>query len=252
MKPVIGVICETSQQGLHQYHQTGDKYPQAVARCADCVPLLIPALSDQMSPKDFLPRLDGLLLTGGYSNVDRRLYREAPAPPGEHEDYARDALSMSLIPSVLVAGMPLFGICRGFQELNVALGGTLHPRLQEVDGKFDHRENTDDPIEVQYGPAHSVTVAEGGLLHDITGEREFMVNSVHGQGIHKLAAGLLVEAEADDGTVEATSVEDSAGFALAVQWHPEWQAWDNPQSQKLFAAFGEAARTYQSQKSRDI
>ena len=193
MKPVIGVICETSHQGLHQYHQTGDKYLQAVARCADCIPLLIPALSDQISPKDFLPRLDGLLLTGGYSNVDRRLYREPPAPTGENEDYARDALSMSLIPSVLVAGMPLFGICRGFQELNVALGGTLHPRLQEVDGRFDHRENTEDPIEVQYGPAHSVTVAKGGILHNITDEREFMVNSVHGQGIHKLAAGLIVK-----------------------------------------------------------
>ncbi|MBO6503864.1 MAG: gamma-glutamyl-gamma-aminobutyrate hydrolase family protein [Kordiimonadaceae bacterium] len=252
MKPVIGVICETNQQGLHQYHQTGDKYLQAITRCADCVPLLIPALSDQIAPKDYLPRLDGLLLTGGYSNVDRQLYRLPPAPAGEHEDPARDALAMSLIPSILVAGMPLFGICRGFQELNVALGGTLHPRLQEVDGKFDHRENTDDPIEAQYGPAHSVTSAEGGLLHQITGEREFMVNSVHGQGIHKLAAGLVIEAEADDGTIEATSVEDAQGFALAVQWHPEWQAWDNPQSKKLFGAFGDAARSYQSSKRRGI
>ncbi len=252
MKPVIGVICETSKQGLHAYHRTGDKYLQAVARCSDCVPLLIPALSELISPNDYLSRLDGLLLTGGYSNVDRQLYRLPPAPADEHEDPARDKLSMSLIPSILVSGMPLFAICRGFQELNVALGGTLHPRLQEVDGKFDHRENTNDPLEVQYGPAHSVTVAEGGLLHSITGENEFMVNSVHGQGIHKLAAGLIVEAEADDGTIEATSVEDAEGFALAVQWHPEWQAWDNPQSQRLFTAFGDAARRYQSSKQHGI
>lgn len=252
MKPVIGVICETSQQGLHQYHQAGDKYLQALIRCADAVPLLIPAVSDMAAPTDYLPRLDGLLLTGGYANVARQLYRQPPAPADEREDHARDALAMNLIPSVLASGMPLFAICRGFQELNVALGGSLHPRLQEVDGRFDHRENSDDPIEVQYGPAHTVTLADGGILHQITGEREFMVNSLHGQGVHKLAASLLVEAEADDGTIEAVSVSEAEGFALAVQWHPEWQAWNNPQSQKLFSAFGEACRRYHSNKHHDI
>lgn len=252
MKPVIGVICETARHGLHMYHQSGDKYVQAVARSADCVPLLIPAMTDHILPQDFLGRLDGLLLTGGYSNVERTRYGMAPAPAGEHEDPARDALSFGLIPAALEAGLPLFGICRGFQELNVALGGTLHPRLQEVDGRFDHRENTEDPVDVQYGPAHSVTLAEGGALHQIIGESEFMVNSVHGQGIDRLADDLAVEAEADDATIEAVTVSEALGFALAVQWHPEWQSWTNPQSHRLFQAFGDAARHYQSSNGRDI
>ncbi len=252
MRPVVGVICETSQQGLHVYHQTGDKYLQALVRSANCAPLLIPALSGAIRPADYIDRLDGLLFTGGYSNIERQRYGEPSAPEGEHEDPARDALSLALIPAVLEAGLPLFGICRGFQELNVALGGTLHPRLQEVDGRFDHRENTDDPINVQYGPAHSISLAEGGLLHQIVGEFEFMVNSVHGQGIATLAPGLRVEAEADDTTIEAVSVLDAPGFALAVQWHPEWRSWENPQSDKIFTAFGDAARRYQSARAHGI
>lgn len=252
MKPVVGVVCETRRQGLHLYHQTGDKYLQALIRSAACVPLLIPALSAQAQANDFLCTFDGILLTGGYSNIARHHYGEPPAPEDEHEDNARDQLSFDLIPQVLSLGMPLFGICRGFQELNVALGGSLHPRLQEVDGRFDHRENPDDPVETQYGPAHSVTVADGGLLHQIVRENEFMVNSVHGQGVNVLAPTLTVEAEADDTTVEAVSVDGANGFALGVQWHPEWQSWENPQSDLIFRAFGDAARRYQTSKSYDI
>lgn len=252
MKPVIGVVCETSQQGVHLFHQTGDKYLQAVVRSADCTPLLIPALADHIGPDRYLDRLDGLLLTGGYSNVARERYGMPPAPDGEHQDKPRDALTLGLIPAILERGMPFFGICRGFQELNVALGGTLHPRLQEVDGRFDHRENKEDPVEQQYGPAHSVTVADGGMLHEIVRENEFMVNSVHGQGIDRLANGLQVEAEADDNTIEAVSIMDAPGFALAVQWHPEWRSWENPQSHLMFQAFGRAATTYQTANRRDI
>ncbi len=252
MKPVIGVICETAKHGPHLYQQTGDKYLQALARSADCVPLLIPAMDSYFEPQDILSRLDGLLLTGGYSNIERSRYGLADAPVGEHEDPARDTLSLGLIPAALDSELPLFGICRGFQELNVALGGTLYPRLQEVDGRFDHRENSEDPLETQYGPAHSVTLADEGVLHQITGESEFMVNSVHGQGIDRLADRLIVEAEADDTTIEAVSVKGAKGFSLAVQWHPEWQSWTNPQSHLMFQAFGAAARHYQSSKRRDI
>lgn len=209
-------------------------------------------MADHFQPQEYLHRLDGIMLTGGYSNIERGRYGMSPAPASEHEDPARDALSLNLIPAVLDTGLPLFAICRGFQELNVTLGGTLHPRLQEVDGRFDHRENTEDPIDIQYGPAHSVTVAEGGALHQIIGESEFMVNSVHGQGINQIADRLIIEAEADDSTIEAVSVANTTGFSLAVQWHPEWQSWTNPQSHKLFQAFGSAARRYQSVKHRDI
>ena len=252
MKPVIGVICETARHSLHMYHQTGDKYLQAVVRSADCVPLLIPAMANHFKAEDFLGRLDGLLLTGGYSNIERSRYGMDPAPAGEHEDPARDALSLGMIPAALSSGLPLFGICRGFQELNVALGGTLHPRLPEIDGRFDHQVNEEDPVDVQYGPAHSVTLAEGGALHQIIGESEFMVNSAHGQGIDQLADRLIVEAEADDTTIEAVSVRGAKGFSLAVQWHPEWQSWTNPQSHMLFQAFGAAARLYQSSMGHDI
>lgn len=252
MKPVIAVVCETSQQGLHRFHQAGDKYLQAVIRSAEAVPLLVPALADALQPADFLDRVDGLLLTGGYSNLARERYGHTPAPAGELQDLPRDALTLGLIPDVLDRGMPLFAICRGLQELNVALGGTLHPRLQEVDGRFDHRENKDDPIERQYGPAHTVTVAEGGLLHTIVRDSEFMVNSVHGQGIDRLADGLKVEAEADDGTIEAVSVRGARGLALAVQWHPEWRSWENPQSHLMFRAFGREAAAYQTINRRDI
>ena len=252
MKPVIGVVCDVSKQGLHLYHQAGDKYLQALVRSADCLPVLIPALADITEMKAVSARFDGILFTGGYSNVERTRYGASAAPEGEHEDTARDTLTLGLIPAVLEAGKPLLGICRGFQELNVALGGTLHPRLQEVDGRFDHRENKEDPVEVQYGPAHSVTVAENGMLHNITREIEFMVNSVHGQGVKELAPSLQVEAEADDGTIEAVSLPGSTGFVLAVQWHPEWRSWENPQSHLIFQAFGNAARAYQSNEPHDI
>lgn len=252
MKPVIGIVCDISQQGLHQFHQAGDKYIRPIVTLSGCTPLLIPALPDIVAPNEILDHLDGLLLTGGYSNVAREKYGLHPAPQGEKEDHARDANNIGLIPIAIKRGLPLFGICRGFQELNVALGGTLHPRLQEVDGRFDHRENPQDPIEVQYGPAHSVTAAENGLLHRITGDREFMVNTVHGQGIDLIADDLTLEAEADDGTIEAVSVTNSKGFALAVQWHPEWRAQENPQSLRLFQAFGLAAQHYQLKKTEIV
>lgn len=233
------------------FHQAGDKYARAVIDTSGCIPLLIPAMPD-VNPNDFLDPLDGVLLTGGYSNVDRERYGLPTAPPGEKEDKIRDANDFGLIPAILKRGMPLFAICRGLQELNIALGGTLHPRLQEVDGRFDHRENPNDTVDVQYGPAHSVTVAEGGLLHDITNEREFMVNTVHGQGIDRLADPLVIEAEADDGTIEAVSMKAANGFVLAVQWHPEWRAKDNVQSTKLFQAFGRAAAQYKSNNLRKL
>ena len=245
MKPIIGIVCDTYVKGPHLYHSAGDKYVDAIVRVSGCIPFLLPAISEQVRPTDFLERIDGLLLTGGYANIQRHHYGLPPAPTSEIEDPRRDAQDLAMIPTALDMGIPMFGICRGFQELNVALGGTLHPLLHEVDGRFDHRENPDDPVEVQYGPAHSVTVADGGLLHTIVQETEFMVNTVHGQGIDRLADGLVLEAEADDGTAEAVSVAGAPGFALAVQWHPEWQAHKNPQSTKLFQSFGEAARQWQ-------
>ncbi|WP_262696393.1 gamma-glutamyl-gamma-aminobutyrate hydrolase family protein [Kordiimonas aquimaris] len=252
MKPLIGIVCDTKQQGLHVFHQAGEKYIRAIVETTDCTPLLIPAMPDVLLPTDILDHLDGVLLTGGYSNIARERYKLPPAPPQENQDLARDANNLTLIPAIIEKAMPLLAICRGFQEVNVAFGGSLHPRLQEVDGRFDHRENPEDPIETQYGPAHSITVATDGILYKLTQEREFMVNTLHGQGVNKLGQGLTVEAEADDGTIEALSVAAAAGFALALQWHPEWQAKDNIQSVQIFSAFGKAAEQYQSNNRRTI
>ncbi|TNE63039.1 MAG: gamma-glutamyl-gamma-aminobutyrate hydrolase family protein [Alphaproteobacteria bacterium] len=248
MKPVVAIICDTTKVGPHLVHQAGDKYIQALRRVADVTPILIPALDEPLPPAEILALVDGILVTGGYSNVQRHHYGETPAPATEHEDPQRDKNTLPLIPAILAAGVPMLGICRGLQELNVAMGGTLYPRLHEIDGKFDHREHKDDPVDVQYGPAHAVTVREGGLLEAITGDQEFMVNTVHGQGIRDLAAGLEIEAVADDDTIEAVSVKDARAFALAVQWHPEWKAWENPQSTKIFKAFGDAVRENQRAK----
>lgn len=244
-KPIVAIVCDTTQQGPHRYHQVGDKYIQALVRCADVTPVLVPALDEPIAAAAILDLADGVLFTGGYSNIQRHHYGDIPAPEGEHEDPSRDKNTLPLVRAVIEAGLPMLGICRGLQELNVSLGGTLYPRVHEIEGRMDHRENKNDPVEVQYGPAHSVTVKTGGLLHKIVGEQEFMVNTVHGQAVRDLAPGLTVEATAPDSTIEAVSVDSVTNFALAVQWHPEWKAWENTQSAKIFEAFGNAVRATQ-------
>ncbi|GHF26157.1 gamma-glutamyl-gamma-aminobutyrate hydrolase [Kordiimonas sediminis] len=250
MKPVVAIICDTTHSGPHMYHQVGDKYIVALRRCADVTPILIPALStDPIGADDIMKIADGILYTGGYSNIQRSRYGDAEAPSGEHEDPLRDANTLSTLPDLLQSGFPMLGICRGLQEMNVALGGTLYPRVHEIDGRFDHREDKNAPVDVQYGPAHSVSVVKDGILGAIVGEEDFMVNTVHGQAIKDLAPGLQVEAFADDTTIEAVSCPEAPGFNLAVQWHPEWRAWENEQSSKIFRAFGDAVHAHNKAKS---
>lgn len=248
MKPVVAVVCDVKQQGPHLYHQVGDKYLQALRRCADVTPILIPSLSTPITMEEITSLADAMLFTGGYSNIERHHYGKDPAPKDELQDPIRDLNTLNFLPKVLDMGLPMLGICRGLQELNVALGGSLHPRLHKVPGRFDHREDEASPIEVQYGPAHSVSVRPAGKLAEIVGKEDFLVNSVHGQGIHQLADQLIIEAEAEDKTIEAVSVKNSKNFALAVQWHPEWQAWENPQSSAIFKAFGKAANQYRQSR----
>ena len=139
-------------------------------------------------------------------------------------DRQRDDTTLSLITAAIDAGVPMFCVCRGFQELNVAMGGTLHPHLQEVEGRFDHREPKDQPNDVMYAPAHTVNLTPGGVLQNIVGDvTKIEVNSLHGQGIDRLGEGLVVEAQAEDGTIEAVSLPSAKNFVLGVQWHPEWK-----------------------------
>lgn len=250
MKPIVAVVCDTNQQGPHIYHQAGDKYLQALVRCADVTPVLIPSLDDPISAAQVIDVADGILFTGGYSNIERHHYGLDAAPESEHQDPHRDKNTLPLMKAVVDAGLPMLGICRGFQELNVTFGGTLHPRLHEVEGRMDHREDKNTPVEEQYGFAHNVSVCSGGLLENIVGDHDFMVNSVHGQGIDRLADGLVAEALAADETIEAVSVEGAKAFALAVQWHPEWKAWENRQSTQIFNAFGDAVRKHKQAKPK--
>lgn len=234
--------------GAHPFHMVGEKYARAVLDAAGAAPLLIPSLADELGFDELLQRLDGLLFTGSPSNVEPHLYEGAPSAPGTLHDPARDATTLPLIRKAVRAGVPVFGICRGFQEMNVAFGGTLHQRLHEVPGHLDHRDDVTQPLEVQYGPAHDVTLEPGGVLRALAVSDRIQVNSLHNQGIDRLGAELAVEARAPDGVIEAFRVRDAQRFALAVQWHPEWKVMSNPFSRALFAAFGQASRERASLK----
>lgn len=226
----------------------GEKYVQAIIDGAEALPLLIPALGPNLSLEAVLDQFDGLFLTGNPSNVEPRHYGGEPSLPDTLHDPERDATTLPLISLALDRGMPVFAVCRGFQEMNVALGGSLHQRVQDVPGYNDHRENPQDPLDVQYGPSHPVTLVEGGLLHDLAGSDRATVNSLHGQGVARLANNVTVEALADDGLVEAFRVDDKPGFALAVQWHPEWKVLENALSLAMFRAFGGACREYAAKR----
>lgn len=240
--PLIGVSACTRQIGHHGFHIAGDKYLRAAAIAG--MPVIIPALGDLVDRRELLQNLDGLLLTGSPSNVEPHHYQGPASEPGMPHDPSRDALTLPLIREAVDAGVPVFGICRGFQEMNVAFGGSLHQKVHEVGRYQDHRESPDDPVEVQYGLRHKLHVQPGGLLERLGLPETIEVNSVHGQGVNRLGAGLRVEALAPDGLIEAFSVESAPGFALGVQWHPEWRVHEHPAYLALFEGFAEACRAH--------
>jgi len=242
--PVVLVPACNRWLGDHAFHIAGRKYVDAV-RLAGALPLVVPRLE----PSEIDAALElaqGVLLTGSPSNVHPSIFGEAVHDPSLPLDPERDAWTLPLITRALALGVPIFGICRGTQEVNVALGGTLHQAVQEVPGLADHRAPETLPVDMQYAPAHAVDVIRGGLLEAIVGLPRFEVNSLHGQGVKTLASGLRVEAVAPDGLVEAFSMPGAVGFNLCVQWHPEWQAADNPVSMRLLQAFGAAVRQYRA------
>ena len=242
-KPRIGVISDRRILDPHPFHIVGEKYLTAVSSVAGGIPLGIPVLGDYLSVAEFLKELDGLLLTGSYSNMEPYHYGQDPVDEvDETRDPARDSSALTLIEAALQQDIPLLAICRGFEELNVAHGGTLHQNLTAA-GFSIHKENPEDPLEIQYGPRHQVEFVSGGLLERLAGSSQVAVNSVHGQGVAALGKGLVVEAVAEDGLIEAVTVQ-GARFAVGVQWHPEWQVEASELSTKLFAAFGAACQTY--------
>ncbi len=241
-KPIIGVPADRRMYEPHPYHMVGEKYLTAIIECSDGLPLMIPVLAEHLDIDEVLDQIDGIVLPGSYSNIEPDHYGGAPSDPGTLHDPHRDAMTLPLARRALDHGVPVLAICRGFQELNVVLGGTLHQKVHEVDGYHNHLEDPEDPLDVQYGPAHPVTLVDGGLLNELMGCDSAQVNSLHAQGVERLADGVTVVAVADDGLIEGFTVDEAPGFALGVQWHPEWKAPRNELSRAIFGAFGDACR----------
>ncbi len=246
--PLIGVTACVRTLDDVEHHVARIQYLAVVPEAVGGIPVIVPALSDEATAPvrmtDVLDRLDGLLITGSPSNVEPVRYGGPPSKPGTLHDPKRDEAVLPLIAAALERRMPILALCRGIQELNVVLGGTLHQNIQELPGKMDHRADLNVPVKKRYGLAHDVALTPDGMLADFAGGTALKVNSLHAQGIDRLADGLTVEAIAPDGMIEAVRLDDPGRFVIAIQWHPEWGVAETPFAQKLFAAFGAAARAY--------
>ncbi|CAD6520608.1 Gamma-glutamyl-gamma-aminobutyrate hydrolase PuuD [Paraburkholderia kirstenboschensis] len=242
-KALIGITADRTTTGAHPSHVVGEKYIAAIVDGSQALAMLLPALGERQSTEDVLATVDGLFFTGSYSNLEPHLYGGEPSVSGTLHDAARDATTLPLLRAAIAAGVPVLAVCRGLQEMNVVFGGTLHQRIHAIAGFSDHRENKAESLDLQYAPSHTVSLTQGGLLQRLAGgANEARVNSLHGQGIEQLGMGLVVEATAPDGLIEAVSVNGARAFALGVQWHPEWKHASDSLSTAIFRAFGDACR----------
>jgi putative glutamine amidotransferase len=240
-RPLVGIIANS--------HIIDDQYPvqsvgvsnvEAVADLTGAIPLIVPALPKVGAIADLTAACDGFVFTGGRPNVHPQHYGHEPTEKHGMFDPDRDAVTLPLIRECVARGVPILAICRGFQEVNVAFGGTLHPEIREIPGRNNHRMPPDGSIEEKFALRHVVTLVEGGQFHRLLGKPEIMVNSLHGQGILDRGERVIIEGCADDGTPEAIVIDGAPGFAMGVQWHPEWNAASDPVSRQLFQAFGVA------------
>ena len=243
MRPlVVGLPCDVKMFGQLPFHAVGEKYIDAVREVTGALPLLIPVTRTPLDIDQILSVVDGIFFPGARSNVDPALYGGTPPREGNVADPQRDAITLPLIRETVRRGTPLLAVCRGMQEMNVAFGGTLHQFVHELPGRHNHLADRSVPPTEQYEPAHEVTVLPEGKLAAITGAVKLRVNSLHSQGVDVLAPNLRTEAVAPDGTIEAVSIDDAPGFALGIQWHPEWQVMTTPAYKAIFEAFGAALR----------
>ncbi|MBM9595358.1 gamma-glutamyl-gamma-aminobutyrate hydrolase family protein [Roseitranquillus sediminis] len=244
-RPIIGIIGN-SQLVNDQYpvHAGGTMISQAIAQVAEAIPLIVPADPSLVSVAELLETCDGFLLPGGRPNVHPEEYGQVATEAHGTFDRNRDALTLPLVRTCVERGQPLLGICRGFQEVNVAMGGTLHPEIRQLPGRMNHRMPPDGTLEEKFAIRHGVTFTENGPFHRLLGATRVMTNTLHGQGLVDLGRRIVVDGHADDGTPEAIYIEGAPGYALSVQWHPEWQARTDPVSRPLFASFGDACRAW--------
>lgn len=242
MQPIVALVADTREFDSHVWHCAPTQYLRAALDISGVLPLIVPAFGDDVDIDSLLGRVDGVLISGSKTNVHPSRYGVEPTAKHEPFDPARDATSLPLIAAAVAKGVPLFAICRGIQEMNVALGGSLATEIQETDGRMDHREPKSTDKDVRFQLTHPIQPK--GCIAAIIGDAPVQVNSLHRQAISTLAPRLQAEAFAPDGTVEAVSVIDAAGFAIGVQWHPEYWAHNDAPSRQLFEAFGDAVRAY--------
>lgn len=244
-RPVVGIICnQYLLNDQYPVHAGGTMNSEAIANVSGCMPMMIPTDPNFVSVDELLALCDGFLFTGGRPNVHPEEYGEAPTEAHGDFDRARDEIALGLVRACVDRGQPFLGICRGFQEVNVAMGGSLHPEIRDLPGRMNHRMPPDGTLEEKFEHRHTVAFTDGGVFHNLMGSREVMTNTLHGQGIKAAGARVVVDGTAPDGTPEAIFIQDAPGFTLAVQWHPEYEAAQDPVSRPLFAAFGEATRAW--------
>lgn len=244
-RPTVGIIGNSYLiNDQYPAHAGGTMNSEAVSQVSGCLPLLVPSDPRLVSVEELLDVCDGFLLTGGRPNVHPEEYGESETPAHGAFDRARDAITLPLVRACVERGQPFLGVCRGFQEVNVALGGTLYAEIRDLPGRMNHRMPPDGTLEEKFALRHSVRFSDGGVFHRLMGAQEVMTNTLHGQGIKSPGGRIVIDGHAPDGTPEALYVDGAPGFTLSVQWHPEWRAGQDPVSRPLFEAFGAAVRAW--------
>ncbi len=246
-RPVVGIISN--------FYMLHDDYPvqatglmniDAIANVTGALPIAIPSTPSATDIPALMDTCDGFLFTGGRPNVHPEEYGHEPTEAHGEFDRDRDRLVLPLIRACVKAGLPVLGVCRGFQEFNVAFGGTLHPEIRDIPGRMNHRMPPDGTLEEKFALRHEIALSKGGKFARVFGSDTVMVNSLHGQGIEEAGDRIIIEGTAPDGTPEAIHVDGASGFAMAVQWHPEYEAHVDPVSKPLFEAFGDAVGRWSS------
>ena len=248
-QPIVAVSTDVRFFDNYTWHAAPQQYLEAALAAARVLPLLLPSFGERIDFDSLLDAVDGVLITGSKSNVQPELYGETPSEANGPYDPARDATTLPLIRAALKGGVPLLAICRGIQELNVALGGSLATEIHEREGALDHRGQHDTDLDLRFAIRQSVSIKPGSCLAQVLGAGDIQVNSVHRQGLHRLGEHLEVEALAPDNTVEAVSVRGARAFAVGVQWHPEYWVKSDSASAGIFRAFGDAARLHAAERS---